>query len=41
VNEIFVVGISKAAWTGLLTVTPVVLVVALLLWLFVLGRGAR
>ncbi|MDQ1381457.1 MAG: hypothetical protein QOJ71_2176 [Actinomycetota bacterium] len=30
----FVLGISESAWTGLLTVTPVVLVAALLVWFY-------
>jgi hypothetical protein len=30
----FVLGLSESAWTGLLTITPVVLVTALLLWIF-------
>jgi hypothetical protein len=41
VSEIFVVGLSKSAWTGLLTITPMVLVAALLLWLFAMGRRRR
>jgi hypothetical protein len=36
VNEI--AGLSTSAWTGLLTITPVLLVAALLLWLFATGR---
>jgi hypothetical protein len=40
-KEIFVVGLSTSAWTGLLTITPVVLVAALLLWLFASGKGRR
>lgn len=39
-NEIFVLGLSKSAWTGLLTTTPVVLVALLLLWLFAI-RAVR
>jgi hypothetical protein len=41
VNDIFVVGLSQSVWTGLLTITPVVLVAALLLWFSAMGRGRR
>jgi hypothetical protein len=34
VSVIFVLGLSESAWTGLLTVTPAVLVAALLLWFY-------
>lgn len=30
----FVLGLSESAWTGLLSVTPVVLVAALLVWFY-------
>jgi hypothetical protein len=37
-SVICVLGLSDAAWTGLLTVTPAVLVAALLVWFAVTGR---
>lgn len=40
-TAIFVVGLSKWAWTGLLTVTPVLLVAVPLLWLYATARSRR
>jgi nucleoside recognition membrane protein YjiH len=34
VSTILVLGMSESAWIGLLTVTPVVIVAALLIWFF-------
>jgi hypothetical protein len=40
-SVIFVVGLGKSAWTGILTIAPVVVVAALLLWFFATGKVRR
>ena len=40
-NVILVVALGKSAWTGILTITPVVVVAALLLWFVATGRVRR
>jgi hypothetical protein len=39
VSVVFVLGFSRSAWIGVLTITPAVLVTGLLLWLYALQRG--
>ena len=38
-NAMFLVGLSSAAWTGLLTVVPALIVALLMLWYVVTRRG--
>jgi hypothetical protein len=41
VNGFFVVGLGQSAWVGVLTVTPILVVVGVLLWLYAAWRSER
>jgi hypothetical protein len=41
VNSFFLVGLSQSAWVGVLTVTPILVVVGVLVWLYAAGRSER
>ncbi|MDQ1481267.1 MAG: hypothetical protein QOI44_2128 [Actinomycetota bacterium] len=36
---VFLLGFSRSAWIGVLTITPALLVTGLLLWLYAMQRG--